>query len=1704
MGEYNNTTRQQLLDSYRKKWKLKMLLPNKNTREFIKEIEKFNIYRPEMPKIEEAVEAITSGSYQSPSEYMRKNCRQLVYLYVPKNDRDAYYQIIDKYNRFQYSSGMNRRTVRSREYGPNVKNIFRLLYDYFLFGFYECDLSSFLKNELPEEKLDYKTNMLYGHRIERLDDMIAARLDSGDGTLKKTVKDIILSENNTAVITNDIIRGIIKSSDSELHKLLGDFLLAARLQEGVRQAICENTDCGTAEAFLTLFHVICENNLIRFSSVKRAIATWTGVCDENNMDRITAKVVGIMQQCLENKDRTYELTQSNDTVEIMIALWTLGFYEVKDAIAVMEQYLRSGSRNQQLTMSYYNIGIGYKKFCEITSKKVISENPEDMELAAAFMPSYLDAVDTYIYRIFDRNDSNTKTEDKVYLRVPVTYLFDSEEEARKHFRILKGLYESMTAKKKEFNPCIFPWYGVSLTKTQLIKRICMIAYSVQDAAMIDYAVLQLPGIDVSEYYSCRDKYTEILLHDPKTPTQWEMLVRSVADKESYTRKIAYELVKITKLEKEHYIILEEMLRYKAADIRQNVITLLCGQEDDDLSQSVERLLKDGREEVRTGGLDLVIQLKKDPSRNSLADRCINIVKTMENPTAKEQILVDELCGKGESETVLNEKGYGLYDPEAGFAIPEIKADRKLFEEFYNLSGNRLKEIIDKLDVFIDMHKDLSYMAANGEENLLGNGLHAVSYDSEVPYADRMPFKELWIEFYQKEIRDFKTLSNLYAAAHTGLSGLKNQPLYNRYEKEIFGSAVTYFDYSGYRYGGKMGYGLNSTIFTVLEILADIYADPDKTKEITQQILLHIIKEFPEEALWYEENVDKRYYLYEERRVSFLSSWRMMHIVDCWDSWSGEKEFNRRFYLFYQTDRRFRFNDKKNKDVYSASQSDTRLNIFDYIKAYNNSLIPADTIYQAIFEDIGLGAAFSDFGILLKEPLYPYEENRIKRYGLTKEIDKENKLYQSAMDFYGKITDKVLAVELKRGDIPTAFSSCIHKIMKIYGIKRLAEILTALGGDKLDRSSYYSWSSNTGKASCLSHLLQVCYPEKDDTAERLRGTLKGTSVGRQRLIETAMYAPQWIDLIEEYFGYKGLKSGCYYFMAHMNERFDDRKMAMIARYTPLSEEELNNGAFDVTWFREAYGLLGEKTFSELYQAAKYISDGSKHARARKYADAALGKVTVSALESDIDDKRNKDLLMSYGLIPVEGEQDMLHRYEYLQKFLKESKQFGAQRRASEAAAVDMALKNLATAAGYSDVTRLILSMETELIKSFASYLEWEEVEGVSLKIAIDEYGKANILCRKKDKLLASVPAALKKNEYVIKLREVHKKLKEQYSRTVKMFEQAMEDREIFLLGELSKLCENPMVSPIIRNLVYITQKEKTEPLIGFPDSGALIRYDGTRQQAGGTAAVRVAHPFDLYHAGCWTEYQEFFFRENAEGSMRKQPFKQVFRELYVKIEEELDRKNSLMFAGNQIQPKKTAACLKGRRWIADYQEGLQKVYYKENIVARIYALADWFSPSDVEAPTLEWVEFSDRKSFRALTVREIPDIIFSEVMRDVDMAVSVAHAGGVDPETSHSTIEMRSVIIAFNLPLFGIKNVTLKGSHALIKGTRAEYNIHLGSGVIHKTGGTQINVLPVHSQSRGKLFLPFIDDDPKTAEIMSKIVLFARDGKIADPYILSQL
>ena len=74
-------------------------------------------------------------------------------------------------------------------------------------------------------------------------------------------------------------------------ELEGKLLLAAKLQEGLRQAIVETMDEGCPESYLYLFSIIYNNGLQRFASVKRSIAVCTGIGEQDSSERIPTKYV---------------------------------------------------------------------------------------------------------------------------------------------------------------------------------------------------------------------------------------------------------------------------------------------------------------------------------------------------------------------------------------------------------------------------------------------------------------------------------------------------------------------------------------------------------------------------------------------------------------------------------------------------------------------------------------------------------------------------------------------------------------------------------------------------------------------------------------------------------------------------------------------------------------------------------------------------------------------------------------------------------------------------------------------------------------------------------------------------------------------------------------------------------------------------------------------------------------------------------------------------------------------------------------------------------------------------------------------------------------------------------------------------------------------------------------------------------------------
>lgn len=1675
------------------------------------------------PLADDFAEGLKSGKYKKPSEFFLKKCGELFNGYILPKDREAFLHTVDNITDWQYSYGYYRRSFRSKDYSKYMSKIiweisgFSMKSHYFL-DFDICDLIS--QNLPPEEKAFVKSKNAAGY----CESMIAYELDKGNPRLEKLITDIIMGEGGQVSYT--VLRGINRSHNKKMHELVGKLLLAARLQEGLRQSICETADEGTAEAFLSILKVIEENNLIRFSSVKRALGTWTGLGtdDPEKIGRIYEKILKLVIECIDSGEARDKYLKSEDCMEIHIALWAYGFFEVNDAVQKVKELSEKGTEHQILTAGYFVNNLNDWALAHETAKKVIMDNSEP-KILAVYMPYFMNEWRNGYGGYY--NNTDIKNYD----------YFKDGGETLKYFNRIKEIYD--TARKSiDFSPCIFPWYSVSLTKASIAYRLCRIGYMTGDSGIIDSICPIIKECDGSG----RGRLYSEILKNPKTEIQKAALVEALGDKDGYARGMAKKSVEDIELNEDNYLKIEEMLRFKSSEIRSTLIDLLYKRPDDALCGSICRLVSDKREEKRTAGLDLIIRLSKDEKRSELFIKCRPAAEEMKNPTTKEKILIDSILG-AEKEAE-REKLYDDND-KISFEIPDDdytkECIKKLTEYFPDSGvgtalypdlfgkgiGRRLRDkagaVCESYREAVKLCENLASLikAHNKDEFTVGGEVCTIdcrSYQFYVKLPDgttQIPFKELWEGWYSDNGVTPGQLLRMKALLCGAGRECKFTEDSKKYVEQLLGRGFTKRPPLEYEW----------VVTRVTEHLICQNVSVSDLGMLASAAKLWFIKCVPDsDALIYggseiRNHFDNGYFhLISHGQISFILS-----------NAYGKCTENQRdiFILDYLTEEKCfthpeykpRFGNSAARQYsynYAAAFGGSRSGLSPmgprtFIRAAYGKIISEGNLYGFMFRPENLqsslsvlsytAAALKEEGRAVSERGYSsWKANRFKQEAnllANKRADEElteedKKLLQYAANLYEKVIDEVLSVELKRGDTPTRYSSSIKGINRIYGAENLVAILSALGKETLDRSGYYY--SNDSKKSTLSHLLGVCIPDVSDDAKKLKKLVKGTDITDERLIEAALYAPEWLDIVGEYLGWNGFKSACYYFMAHMNEQFDDRRTAMIAKYTPLSPEELHAGAFDIDWFKNAYETLGEKRFNVIYKAAKYISDGIKHSRARKYADAALNKLEIEETKSQIADKRNKDLLMAYTVIPIKNEDDICARYLYLQQFLKESKKFGSQRSASEKKAVETAMKNLAVNAGYADETRLTLRMETKLIDDSRELFEDKSIEDVTVRLEVGESGRSEIICVKNGKPLKSIPAKLKKNDYIIRLTDTKKRLTEQYRRTRQMFEQAMEDSTEFTAEELAILRENPVVLPIIKDLVFVDGKK-----IGFFDGKKLTDCGGKSSAVKKDGKLRVAHPFDLYTEGSWAQYQEKLFKSETV-----QPFKQVFRELYVKTDEEKERTDSLRYSGNQIQPAKTVACLKTRRWVADVEYGLQKVYYGENITAKIYAVADWFSPADIEAPTLEWVEFSDRKSGKPLKINDIPDIIFSEVMRDVDLAVSVAHAGGVDPETSHSTVEMRAALLRFTLPLFKLENVEIIGSHAHIKGKFGEYTVHLGSGVIHKKSGPMINILAVHSQHRGKLFLPFADDDPKTAEILTKVLFLAEDGKIKDPTVLSQI
>ena len=446
-----------------------------------------------------------------------------------------------------------------------------------------------------------------------------------------------------------------------------------------------------------------------------------------------------------------------------------------------------------------------------------------------------------------------------------------------------------------------------------------------------------------------------------------------------------------------------------------------------------------------------------------------------------------------------------------------------------------------------------------------------------------------------------------------------------------------------------------------------------------------------------------------------------------------------------------------------------------------------------------------------------------------------------------------------------------------------------------------------------------------------------------------------------------------------------------------------------------------------------------------------------------------MFAALGLLPLGDNpgHEVRERYAVLQEFLAGSRQFGSQRRETEKLAFEVALENLAAVAGYPDALRLTWSLEASEVEDMKDGIAATDGD-VTVRLAFNELGSPEIAVEKAEKPLKEIPASLKKLPAIKALTERRTQLKKQLVRMRAALEQAMQRGDTFTASELQGLLEHPGLRPLLQSLVFVSESGS-----GRLPICRIVAFRGKR-----LAAHRPS--LRLLHRGDWPDWQRRVFLEEWI-----QPFKQVFRELYTLTESEKKQDRVTRYGGHQVQPGRAIGILQKRGWIARYEEGVTKTNHKLGITAhparghqpvyscrtlRVLSWSRLCSPNPATNSRFHSPRFhlcSSQKRCATLT-----SWYLLRVQRD-----SIR-------KPANRRLRCASTWLSRPLRCSGWTTSCFLERHVAITGKLAEYRVHMGSSVVHQLGlKATLVIVAVRQPQRGRLFLPFVDDDPRTAELV---------------------
>jgi hypothetical protein len=1520
------------------------------------------------------------------------------------------------------------------------------------------------------------------YQVDQIGSLLAPVIDAGGETGEAVLRTLIESgngEHETGAMGRHVTRALLSAGRPEGWEWVEKLLLAAQRQEGLRQNVLESVVDAHPEAFRRMLRVIRENDLARFSAVAYAAGQWFGF-DWRAQDPPTPKTVNHLlaqaEAFLADREtaRAAVIPGSEaDAQTTYLALWCLAFDDAPAAVGPITEVLKTDSNPERRYVAL-----------EILNELSLPE-------ANAAVTAALDDPDLRVSaRAFWSGGA---------------YGFvtgEKEDPAAEWDRLVRNLPRYPKPKAK-LGPVVWPWWNVEACASDLADRLPGYRGKRPVSDLLPF----LPQMSSSGRSAVASMYADKKT-GPKDDAARAVLIRFAADASSYVRDTALQgLERFPVKDEEAAKELEGLLTRKGGDLRRSVLKLLLKQDDGAAVASAKRLLATKPSSAqRAAGLDL---LKQMVDKGRAAEEARATVRAYAeanpDPAEAERALLDSLLDV-KRETATLDDALGLMDPKN--LTPAVQPP--LPEPAPALATEAAARLIRALDDWVEANKKLPLRPAEDEDDatevLLGDRPWSFpSPDWGKPLEEdraRMPIFEQFEAWWANRAADLRDADGLEAVrAAVALEG--GAVSVKTFRKESRDALAALWP----RLFAAVPLGKSFRHERLVGLLADwavrLFVQPERGDAMTDLLLdgaqataaLVPASELSKTT----EKVKDDYWSHR------ANEWRDSTSFMAW-TWAARTEFTRAAAL------------GRSWDAARVARLWSLLAFIDrpYPGADRNR--PALEFVAAAF---GIGAATADdvYDLLLGPRSGGYHAS--STFDALGEMTARKEHALLAMtpglrEIVDRCRTRVLEVELARGDTETVATTPATALRHAGGADVLARLVGALGKDKFVRN--YEWRE-ANRAGVFSRLVRRTHPGPDDTLDSFAERMKAAKVPEQRVVEVAVYAPQWARHAEAMLGWPQLAEAVWWLHAHTKEsgwgygnesEVREGWAAEIAGLTPLTSEDLTEGAVDVAWFRRVRETLGEQRWAAVDDAARYASSAGGHKRAQLYADAMLGKLDEADLRSKITTKRNQDALRALGLLPLpDGDTDArealaLSRYEAIQEFRRGSKQFGSMKQESEKKAARIAMENLARTAGYPDPARLEWAMEARAVADLADGPVSASAGEATATLSIDPFGRPTLAFANKGKPVKALPSATKKEPEIAALLDRRKALERQASRMRQSLEEAMVRGDRFTGAETVKLLAHPMLTPLLRSLVFVADGPR---VMGYPVQGgqnglSLEDCEGAVTPVASDEALRIAHPYDLFHSGRWDRWQrDCFLRE------RIQPFKQVFRELYLLTDAEHDGegRRSRRYGGHQVNPSQAYALLGRRGWVRQFEEDEVRRTFHEARLTVTLDFGGWTgTPADIDGLTIDTVQFTRRGEWEAIKLADVPPRLFSEAMRDLDLVVSVAHRGGVDPEASQSTVEMRAAVVREAAALLKLDNVRIERSHVLINGTLGTYSVHLGSAIVHRQPGGFVCIVPVHAQARGRVFLPFLDDDPRTAEVVSKVLMLAKDQEIKDPTILEQI